>query len=466
MESCCDICGDIGVKEAIITCSQCKSNTEHMYCMRTLIEEHLDDWSCEECESSSKRMSLASSLTKELPSLSKLAHSVEVRNGAALHAESRNLLNESRKVSIDWEKQVASGKTKYICAKEGIILSSGAMNSLSPSKVTSHSSLPQPKIGVNKSQRSHIWPSSQPINFSSQHDLDSGPSRQLKTQRLGNMEISDGQQQQSKKLTGGNGCTPAELRTFNAENVNRNLLSDLEKHSYAPSLSASWKGSFSIHGLKHGELILQIQAHSPSRFRRKAYEFSKKMPQVLQFELVPCKTFWIYFFQENFPDRRDIGLYFFLSDRERSEDYVSLLESISMKSLALRKQIDDVELLIFTSKLLPVDCQRWEGKNFLWGVFHHLKRYPTACLDNRGDSSCQCNAQMIEKDNDEIVARDASFAYRAPPQDERRSQVEGLYQSNKKIKQVMTRSNMRYSTFSGKADYKRPYYSQILLELM
>ncbi|KAL0364718.1 UNVERIFIED_CONTAM: hypothetical protein Sangu_0569400 [Sesamum angustifolium] len=378
--------------------------------MKILLEEHSDDWLCEDCESGSETRSAASTLSRELPSLSKLANIVEVNNGAILHARAKKWLNESRKVSSDSEKKVATGKTKYILAEEAIKLSSGAMKSLSNLKVSQRSSLLQHK-GGNRSRRSSIRPRTEQISFS-QQDLYKRASLKLKTQRLGNMEISQLQQQQSKKLTGGNGCTPVQLR------------SDLERCSWTPTLSTSWKhlepsktlfgsmsqqrketgkgesityftwgkhncfypkGSFCIHdNLKHAELNLQIEGRSPSQVHRKVYRFSKQMPEVLHFELVSSKNFWKIFFQEYLPDRRDIGLYFFSSDRERSDDYISLLETISVENLALRKQFDGVELLVFTSKLLPVDCQRWEGKYFLWGIFHRLKQDSTGCLGNKG----------------------------------------------------------------------------------
>lgn len=168
--------------------------------MKILLEEHRDDWLCEDCESGSKPRSVASTLTRELPNLSKLANSVEVHNGATLHAETKKWVNESRKVSSDWEKKVATGKTKYISAEEAIKLSSGAMKSLSNLKVSPNSSLMQPK-GGNRSLRSSVRPRTEYLSFS-QQDLDKRRSRQLKTQKLRNMEISERQQQQSRKLTG------------------------------------------------------------------------------------------------------------------------------------------------------------------------------------------------------------------------------------------------------------------------
>ncbi|KAL2243029.1 UNVERIFIED_CONTAM: hypothetical protein Sindi_0420900 [Sesamum indicum] len=235
---------------------------------------------------------------------------------------------------------------------------------------------------------------------------------------------------------GGNRLTAVELRTCNAENVNNNLLPDLEKRSVTPALDAVWKeanadvkaflffllvllsldrygsldteesyvvslsstlkldgcplllifgwGSFRIHDdHRHRVLNPQIHAHPATRVRRKIHEFSKQMPKVLHFHLVPYKKFWINLFQDYIPDERDIGLYFFPGDSERYEDYAFLLDYISFRNLALRKQIADVELLVFPSRLLPANCQCWNGKRFLWGVFHRLKQDTSARLDNR-----------------------------------------------------------------------------------
>ncbi|KAG8379255.1 hypothetical protein BUALT_Bualt07G0069600 [Buddleja alternifolia] len=439
-EECCDICGDVGVADAIITCSQCKINCEHIYCMRTPLEGDPDDWRCEICESTSKPKPLpSSSLTG---GASKLTNPVEVSKGTVLPAERKKLLHGSKKSSIHWEKKVETGKTKYISVKDAIKLSSGEKNSVAPLKIGCHQKSPQPKSRLNIAGRTPMRTTTVPMNFSSQ--------------RLGNMDISKGQPHQSKQLTkaqrslsslqpseapvnkhvqkghptevklpqtkakslikappssyappvtisgkrpyfikGGNKCTTTELETCNATNVNNNFL---------PDFSASWMGCFSIQDdLIHGKLNYQIQALPPSQVRKKVYEFSKKMPKILHFQLVPVKKLWINLFRDYFPDRRDIGLYFVPSDRVRCEDYFNLLESISKKNMALRKQIDDVELLVFTSKLLPVDCQCLGGKYFLWGLFHRVRRdLDTMGLKLSVQSSEDANCEEVDMDIDMI----------------------------------------------------------------
>ncbi|KAL6584077.1 hypothetical protein OROMI_003366 [Orobanche minor] len=412
---CCDICGDVGVPETLYTCSQ-------LYCMRIPTEEHTDDWQCEECE-----LPLASCLTGELPRVSRLTNSVEVRN-------SKKLMYGSRGRSVAWEKMVATGKTKYISAKEAIMLSSGEKKALAfANNFSRPSKSRRTEIGVKILERTPSKPRTVPRGFSPKE----GPaSRHLAQPKLGNMENSERNRQKFKSLSeglsaisslrpshaptnkhmqeeqprevqspqakarrltkknpssapsplpGGTGRATVKQRTYNAENLNNNLLPGSDECSCSPALDALWKGNFSIQADRgHCRLNHQIQAHPPSKVRRKIYEFSKKMPQVLHLQLVPVKEFWINLFKDFLPDEKDIGLYFFPGAGERSEDYISLLESIRVKNLALRIQIADVELLVFTSKLLPVNRQYWQGKNFLWGVFHRLKQDSSVGLNNEG----------------------------------------------------------------------------------
>ncbi|KAH6797302.1 hypothetical protein C2S52_021856 [Perilla frutescens var. hirtella] len=440
LQECCDICGDIGVSEALMTCCQCKRNTEHLYCMRIPLEERVDDWCCDECGSCSKPKPLSSCPLGELTDESKIDSS-EVRKGGELRAVTRKLPNESRAGAGDWEKRVPTGKTKYISVKEALMLSTGEKKYFPSSSITCQPKTPRYKSGMCKLDRAAIKPRTVLLNFSSPQNLASEPLRPPKPQRPGNMEIREKQRQQSKKqklteelrsvsslqpsetlkdthkvkelpsevqspvtsrlvkqspvplvntspvaISGFDGHNKAiDPNTSYAENMSNNLLLDSEKYSQVPALDALWKGHFRIQDDHiQAEKNHLVQAHPPSRVRRKIYEFSKQMPEVLQFESVPSGTFWKNLFNEYIPDKRDIALYFFPGVGERSEEnYILLVESLSSKNLALRIQIADVELLVFSSKLLPVNCQCWEGKYYLWGVFHHLKQDTITRSDNK-----------------------------------------------------------------------------------
>ncbi|KAL9261888.1 PHD finger-containing protein [Drosera capensis] len=135
-----------------------------------------------------------------------------------------------------------------------------------------------------------------------------------------------------------------------------------------PALHATWRGNFRVIGDTPGKFD-GIRAHPASKVHINAYEFSKRMPEVLQFEFHPRGNFWEDVFEGDIPDGLDIGLYFFpRADRAR-EIYALLVEHIQMHDYVLRCSMGEVELWITTSKHLHRDSQRINNEHFLWGFF-------------------------------------------------------------------------------------------------
>ncbi|CAA2963274.1 Hypothetical predicted protein [Olea europaea subsp. europaea] len=416
--------------------------------MRNYYEDYPTDWHCDECEPRAESRG-------DLLRGSELINSGTVCHDATRSIKSRTLSNETRRGSLNWEKKVVTGRTKFIPVNEAIKLSSGAPKITSFKMVTRHSSPPLLQMGVNLLAKTSIKPQIIPMESSTYRGrakYASGPSQE-KPQRQGNVKIS-WRQQQSKELgvqrlvnfsqaastsidehiqkertaevvnsikklspaslpsvsppvliSGSDDCHDVEPGISNAENMNDGILPDVEprtsdaekannelrtssaancadESSCNPARCVVWMGSFSIHnGFKHGTLCDPVYAHPSGKIHRKVYEYSKLMPEVLHFELFPCGELWTNLFQEYGLDRKNIGLYFLPSASKRSEDYFSLLESMIKKDLALRKQIADVELMLFPSTRLTLDCQRWNGKYFLWGLFRRKKRDEVACQD-------------------------------------------------------------------------------------
>lgn len=54
LDAVCDICGNIGVAELILTCSKCKISCEHAYCRKVLTQNYCDDWLCDNCNMDKK----------------------------------------------------------------------------------------------------------------------------------------------------------------------------------------------------------------------------------------------------------------------------------------------------------------------------------------------------------------------------------------------------------------------------
>lgn len=101
--------------------------------------------------------------------------------------------------------------------------------------------------------------------------------------------------------------------------------------------SLHFRGSFVIFGDLKPEMPKDlIQAYPPSRVRRKVYEFSRLLPDTLQFELVPRGHIWSSLFHNRYPGKEDIGLYFFASERERS---VSALISLPAKGKGRKAEV-------------------------------------------------------------------------------------------------------------------------------
>jgi len=89
-----------------------------------------------------------------------------------------------------------------------------------------------------------------------------------------------------------------------------------------------FRGSFDILGAL--ELAPGIfQAHPPCRVSRKVYEFLGLLPDTLKLELVPRGDIWPSLFDNHCPGKKDIGLYFFESEKKRSDlPYISILKGI------------------------------------------------------------------------------------------------------------------------------------------
>ncbi|XP_059625095.1 protein PARALOG OF AIPP2-like isoform X2 [Cornus florida] len=116
--------------------------------------------------------------------------------------------------------------------------------------------------------------------------------------------------------------------------------------------------------------ILKMSAIPEHQCIWQVLEVVNKFPHKVLLNEVPRMSIWPIQFQERGVKEDNIGLYFFAKDMESYEkSYKILLESMAKCDLALKGNINDVELLIFPSNNLPDKSQRWNTMFFLWGVF-------------------------------------------------------------------------------------------------
>ncbi|GMQ04373.1 hypothetical protein CsSME_00049812 [Camellia sinensis var. sinensis] len=138
-----------------------------------------------------------------------------------------------------------------------------------------------------------------------------------------------------------------------------------------PKLDFIWKGGFEIQSSRRlPSFCYGIQAHLSTCASPKVPEVVKKFPCKVLLEEVSRSSVWPTQFLENHPKEDSIGVYFFAQDVASYEgNYRSLMECMINHDLALKGDVDGIELLIFSSNLLPEKSQRWNTLFFLWGVF-------------------------------------------------------------------------------------------------
>ncbi|XP_057493007.1 uncharacterized protein LOC130778505 isoform X2 [Actinidia eriantha] len=161
------------------------------------------------------------------------------------------------------------------------------------------------------------------------------------------------------------------VREKSLQNISSN---SQRKPVNGPALEVIWKGNFGVDFSSHKRIFRGFLAHMSAKVSRKAYVFTRQIPEVMQFTAHPRCAYWPEIFQLDCPDANDIALYFYPGNFERSRRHYSfLLKLIEKENLVLRSRMGRVELLVFTSKLLHVESQQLDGNYFMWGFFRRLK---------------------------------------------------------------------------------------------
>ncbi|XP_077236950.1 uncharacterized protein LOC143878543 isoform X2 [Tasmannia lanceolata] len=154
-----------------------------------------------------------------------------------------------------------------------------------------------------------------------------------------------------------------------------------------------WQGSFELQRSgRLPDLCDGIQAHLSTCASSKVREVVNKFPYKVQLEEVPRLSSWPLQFQGSCVTEDNIALYFFAQDIQSYErNYKKLLENILKNDLALKGNIDGIELLIFASNQLPEKSQRWNRLFFLWAVFRERKENCSESLSGSQKKLCGAN---------------------------------------------------------------------------
>ncbi|AET01000.1 putative chromatin regulator PHD family [Medicago truncatula] len=133
-----------------------------------------------------------------------------------------------------------------------------------------------------------------------------------------------------------------------------------------PILDANWSGN-----LRFGDNTINgLMAHLSDLVCPKVWKETELLPDVLSADLLPRSEVWPDSFKKDGPTNKNIALYLFPEYEGPSMDALdNLIVEVIHAEAALRVVTENAQLLIFPSTLLPIQHQKFDSKNYLWGVF-------------------------------------------------------------------------------------------------
>ncbi|KAH7430042.1 hypothetical protein KP509_09G080200 [Ceratopteris richardii] len=145
-----------------------------------------------------------------------------------------------------------------------------------------------------------------------------------------------------------------------------------------PEAQIVWQGIFDVTSTAGTQVnFYGLQAHPSNCALPKVREVARQLQPSLPLKELPRGSehnSWPLHFQKVAPNSDNIALYFFASDKESYVQYYKpLVDRLIKFDLTLKGFIEDVELLIFPSSLLPLGSQCWNNFMFLWAVFRARK---------------------------------------------------------------------------------------------
>ncbi|XP_023735771.1 uncharacterized protein LOC111883682 isoform X2 [Lactuca sativa] len=147
------------------------------------------------------------------------------------------------------------------------------------------------------------------------------------------------------------------------------------KHAQ-PILDPVWRGSIKVLGTDYDDLFEGFVGHLSTKACGKVFEEANMMPSLLILEMHPKTFLWPKSFQDCEPSDDHVALYFFPGDPINERAFDQLVLDMMDEELAMRGEVKNADLLIFTSAALPPFFRRFQGKYYLWGVFRAKRNEP------------------------------------------------------------------------------------------
>ncbi|XP_054821382.1 uncharacterized protein LOC129320163 isoform X2 [Prosopis cineraria] len=302
----CQTCGDKGDLKRLIYCVQCQVSANHSYCIGKFHKD--DDGTISwKCEECS--LNDAKCRSTPLRRSARISQATETKhNGVKSDRESHEeaCVGQSCKAeSSDENQELPIKKRRHLDIKDEKFLYEECETPTSPSNIPSH----QPK--------------SDPEKY-------------------------------------------ADTKTVNSGSID-GPYPECSKYSQAePVPSPAWRGQLRI----NKAIVLGVGAHVSVIACSKVHSTVSGLPPVVDVKLFSRFDIWPPSFRRSPPSNDSIGLYIFPQCESDEKVFDGVMRDMIEQNLSLRAIIThNVELLIFSSRVLPVETWRMRGKYYLWGVF-------------------------------------------------------------------------------------------------
>ncbi|KAH7525154.1 hypothetical protein FEM48_Zijuj06G0194900 [Ziziphus jujuba var. spinosa] len=136
-----------------------------------------------------------------------------------------------------------------------------------------------------------------------------------------------------------------------------------------PIIDPIWRGKLCMRNNFNTVDRLAVVAHLSTLACTKVHETAKLLPELLFLELTHRSRVWPKSFENLGPSNHDIALYFFPDSIRVENIFDVLVDEMIQQNLAMRAVLENAELLIFPSTVLPMQHWRFQTKFYLWGVF-------------------------------------------------------------------------------------------------
>ncbi|CAK7346815.1 unnamed protein product [Dovyalis caffra] len=378
----CQKCGDRGFDVALIYCDECQAYAVHRYCLDVLpatFDEYVV-WLCCHCESKAAKLTSLDKPSSPIgtendPESFKIVQLKKRNPLNRLEGKSKGKVVDCSLTTSDLLRPQISSCFQLVevhcCEDDGKDQKLGSQKGLHDDSVFEVAEYLESRKSVSAP------PDHQLV------DVDCCKNDE-KDQKLGGKKIhccEDGEKSQKvgrqNDLNGGSFVEEDELDKTKKCQRGAPYFAEQSSIRVLPIRDPIWRGSMSIFQKNYGAPG-GIIAHLSSIACSKASEEAKGLPRLLSSELLPRSMAWPKSFQKLGPASDHIGLYFFPDNARNEIVYDSLVNDMISQDLAMRAVVENAELLIYTSRILPTDCwsealNSLSSKFYLWGVFRPKK---------------------------------------------------------------------------------------------